>query len=260
MGNEAAGAKIFRTKCAQCHVAEKGGGHKQVRTQRPYANLRLRRVCTATLAHYEQTVRERAANPNRRSKLHILHEYPIPAPCHNLEVVGAWHGPRRFSAATRTKVLCAAYAWRGERVTPLVHSECKQPHPAPPGIEVCAVVSGTDRRPAPPQPPLSAGRQPGRAVRARVRHRGGVLVQRGEQEQGRAVGRGHAVWRGRGRTPQTATAPDTTVPYSYCTLRSLVKGLYSCTKSLISPLFMTLHSVSFYPHSGSDSSSTFIST
>ena len=25
------GAKIFKTKCAQCHVAEKGGGHKQVR-------------------------------------------------------------------------------------------------------------------------------------------------------------------------------------------------------------------------------------
>lgn len=26
-----AGAKIFKTKCAQCHVAEKGGGHRQVR-------------------------------------------------------------------------------------------------------------------------------------------------------------------------------------------------------------------------------------
>ena len=25
------GAKIFKTKCAQCHVAEPGGGHKQVR-------------------------------------------------------------------------------------------------------------------------------------------------------------------------------------------------------------------------------------
>lgn len=30
-GDAAAGAKIFKTKCAQCHVAEKGGGHKQVR-------------------------------------------------------------------------------------------------------------------------------------------------------------------------------------------------------------------------------------
>ena len=28
-GDAAAGAKIFKTKCAQCHVAEKGGGHKQ---------------------------------------------------------------------------------------------------------------------------------------------------------------------------------------------------------------------------------------
>lgn len=30
MGDVAAGEKIFKTKCAQCHVAEKGGGHKQV--------------------------------------------------------------------------------------------------------------------------------------------------------------------------------------------------------------------------------------
>eukprot|EP00897_Mesotaenium_endlicherianum_P004416 jgi/Mesen1/4001/ME000211S03189 len=28
-GKAASGAKIFKTKCAQCHVAEKGGGHKQ---------------------------------------------------------------------------------------------------------------------------------------------------------------------------------------------------------------------------------------
>ncbi len=29
--NNNTGAKIFKTKCAQCHVAEPGGGHKQVR-------------------------------------------------------------------------------------------------------------------------------------------------------------------------------------------------------------------------------------
>ncbi|KAG2453559.1 hypothetical protein CHLRE_12g522600v5 [Chlamydomonas reinhardtii] len=28
-GDLARGEKIFKTKCAQCHVAEKGGGHKQ---------------------------------------------------------------------------------------------------------------------------------------------------------------------------------------------------------------------------------------
>ena len=28
-GDAGKGAKIFKTKCAQCHVAEKGGGHKQ---------------------------------------------------------------------------------------------------------------------------------------------------------------------------------------------------------------------------------------
>lgn len=29
-GTAAKGAKIFKAKCAQCHVPEKGGGHKQV--------------------------------------------------------------------------------------------------------------------------------------------------------------------------------------------------------------------------------------
>jgi mono/diheme cytochrome c family protein len=30
-GESAKGAKIFKTKCSQCHVPEKGGGHKQAR-------------------------------------------------------------------------------------------------------------------------------------------------------------------------------------------------------------------------------------
>ena len=29
MGDAAKGAKIFKTKCAQCHVVEEGAGHKQ---------------------------------------------------------------------------------------------------------------------------------------------------------------------------------------------------------------------------------------
>lgn len=28
-GNAKSGEKIFKTKCAQCHVVEKAGGHKQ---------------------------------------------------------------------------------------------------------------------------------------------------------------------------------------------------------------------------------------
>ncbi|XP_059289610.1 cytochrome c-like [Lycium ferocissimum] len=28
-GNEKAGEKIFKTKCAQCHTVDKGAGHKQ---------------------------------------------------------------------------------------------------------------------------------------------------------------------------------------------------------------------------------------
>ena len=42
-GNVANGEKIFKTKCAQCHVAEKGGGHKQV--SRHAAADGWRRLC-----------------------------------------------------------------------------------------------------------------------------------------------------------------------------------------------------------------------
>ena len=34
------GAKIFKTKCAQCHVAEPGGGHKQVRLRVSFGHKR----------------------------------------------------------------------------------------------------------------------------------------------------------------------------------------------------------------------------
>lgn len=44
-GDIAKGAKIFKTKCAQCHVAEKGGGHKQVKDQRS-ASFTVRTIGT----------------------------------------------------------------------------------------------------------------------------------------------------------------------------------------------------------------------
>lgn len=38
-GDSGKGAKIFKTKCAQCHVAEPGGGHKQVLLGLSVSNL-----------------------------------------------------------------------------------------------------------------------------------------------------------------------------------------------------------------------------
>ena len=46
-GDAEKGAKIFKTKCAQCHVAEKGGGHKQV--CQTYSRLTLCSVCLPLL-------------------------------------------------------------------------------------------------------------------------------------------------------------------------------------------------------------------
>ena len=47
-GDAGKGAKIFKTKCAQCHVAEKGGGHKQVRHQ---TYLQLTFILRGSLLH-----------------------------------------------------------------------------------------------------------------------------------------------------------------------------------------------------------------
>lgn len=39
MGDVAKGAKIFKTKCAQCHVVGKGEGHKQGKIQNDLKSL-----------------------------------------------------------------------------------------------------------------------------------------------------------------------------------------------------------------------------